>query len=111
MHPAVPDHVNMFALRTFTSCKSAMVMCACQAEAAQAEAQDQAAQEHQQLQQQDAQQQTDPQAGVQPQQEAAEQPQHAGDARRYHRASCLLVGFTRVTDSTRMRVVLQLTRA
>ena len=60
-------------------------------EAAQAEVQGQAAQEHQQLQQRDAQQQTDPQAAAQPQQEAAEQPQHAGDAGQRHRASCLIV--------------------
>ena len=58
-----------------------MAVVACQADAAQAEVQIQAAQEHQQLQQQDAQQQTDPRVAVQPQQEAAEQPQHTGHAR------------------------------
>lgn len=65
-------------------------MCACQVEAPQAQVKERAAQEHQQLQQQDAQQQTEPQAGVQPQQEAAEQPQNAGDTRQCHHTSFLI---------------------
>jgi hypothetical protein len=92
MHQLCQMIPKVFAVKDLgTVAKLQWCICVFQADAALAGVREQAALEHQQLQQQDAQQLTEPQAEVKPQQDTAQQSQHAGDAGHCYRSADELI--------------------